>query len=186
MKAIGVVGSPRKNGNVDTLVNAALEGAKGAGMETQLFRLGDMRLQGCVACRRCKMDGICRYDDDLWKVLTAMQEADGVVLGAPIYYWQLSSQMRTLLDRTYAFLKPDYSTRWKPGKRIVFITSQGFTEASAYVGVHKELTSIFGQYAGFEVVGDITMTGGDDPSAARSRKDMMDAARRAGELMAGK
>jgi multimeric flavodoxin WrbA len=139
---------------------------------------------GHVGERRCKKDGVCKFDDDIWKVLTAMQEADGVVLGAPIYYWQLSSQMRTLIDRTYAFLKPDYSTRWKPGKRIVFISSQGFEDASAYTGVHKELVSIFGEYAGFKVMGDIIMAGGDDPSAARSRKDMMDAARHAGEMLA--
>jgi multimeric flavodoxin WrbA len=184
MKVVGVVGSPRKNGNVDTLVNAAIDGAKSIGMQAQVFHLGDMHLQGCVACRRCKKDGVCKFDDDIWKVLTAMQEADGVVLGAPIYYWQLSSQMRTLIDRTYAFLKPDYSTRWKPGKRIVFISSQGFEDASAYTGVHKELVSIFGEYAGFKVMGDIIMAGGDDPSAARSRKDMMDAARHAGEMLA--
>ena len=184
MKVVGIVGSPRKNGNVDTLVNAALDGAKEAGMETEIFHLADMKLQGCVSCMRCKKEGICKFDDDVWKVLTAMRDADAVVLGAPIYYFQLNSQTRTLLDRSFAFLRPDFSTRWNPGKKLILITSQGSPDAAAFAGVHKELTTIFQHMGGFKIVGDITMTGGNDPSAIKSRQDLVDAAKQAGQKLA--
>lgn len=183
MKVVGIVGSPRKNGNVDTLVKAALDGAKEAGMETEIFHLAEMELQGCVACMRCKKEGICRFDDDVWKVLSAMRDADAVVLGAPIYYFHLSSQMRTVLDRSFAFLRPDFSTRWNPGKRLILITSQGNADAASFANVHKDLTTIFQHLGGFKIVGDITMTNGNDPDAIKSRPELVEAARQAGAKM---
>jgi multimeric flavodoxin WrbA len=184
MKVLGIIGSPRRNGNVEALVNATLEAAGQAGMATEVFHLNDMNLQGCVACYRCKTDGVCKFDDDIWKVLTAMQEADAVVIGAPIYYFQLCSQMRTLIDRSFAFLRTDHSTRWKPGKRIVFITSQGNKDADLFARVHGELNSIFGEWGGFVVVENIIMSGGNDPSAVMSRTDLLESAKRAGEKLA--
>jgi len=184
MKVVGIVGSPRKNGNVDTLVKAALDGAKEAGMETELFHLAEMELQGCVACMRCKKEGVCKFDDDVWKVLTAMRDADAVVLGAPIYYLQLNSQTRVLLDRSFAFLRPDFSSRWTPGKKLVLITSQGNSDAASFAGVHKELTTMFQHMGGFKIVGDITMTGGNDPGAIKGRADLIEAAKLAGAKLA--
>ena len=57
MKAIGIVASPRKNGNVDTLVQAVLSGAQEAGYETKKYNLNDMKFQGCQACNYCKSHG---------------------------------------------------------------------------------------------------------------------------------
>ncbi|MGB9826100.1 MAG: flavodoxin family protein, partial [Desulfofundulus sp.] len=85
MKVVGIIGSPRRGGNTETLVERVLAGAAAAGAETQVFRLNEMNIRGCQACYYCKEHGRCRQEDDMVQIYRALLEADGIVLGSPIY-----------------------------------------------------------------------------------------------------
>lgn len=102
MKVIGIVGSPRKNGNTNIVVQQILEGAAEAGAETRTFLLNEMNFRGCQACDYCKSHEKCKLEDDLTELFEEMAGADGVVFGAPIYFAQFSGQMRLFLDRCYS------------------------------------------------------------------------------------
>ncbi|HOO53506.1 MAG TPA: flavodoxin family protein [Methanothrix sp.] len=112
-----MVGSPRKNGNVDRLVQAVLDGAKEAGHQTRKYHLNEMDYSGCQACDYCKSAEECRIDDDLSGLLEDIREADAVVFGSPIYFLLFSGQFKLMEDRMYSFIDPGFRSRKRsPGR----------------------------------------------------------------------
>jgi multimeric flavodoxin WrbA len=104
MKIIAVNGSPRKEWNTHILLNKALEGAKSAGAEVELINLYDLDYKGCHSCMACKVKdgkslGHCAVNDALKAVLEKIDHADGLILGSPIYWGDVTAQMRAFIER---------------------------------------------------------------------------------------
>jgi multimeric flavodoxin WrbA len=125
MKIVAVLGSPRPQGNSNTLARTFLEAARERGAETREFPLNRMKFQGCQACMACKTQSeTCSLVDDLAKVLEAIREADVLVLASPVYFGDLSGQLKAFFDRTYSCINPDFSCRLAAGKKAVMILTQ--------------------------------------------------------------
>jgi multimeric flavodoxin WrbA len=125
MKIVAVLGSPRPQGNSNTMARAFLEAARERGAETQEFLLNQMDFKGCQACMACKTKSeTCILEDDLAPILEAVREADVLVLASPVYFGDLSSQMKAFFDRTYSCINPDFSCRLPAGKKAVMILTQ--------------------------------------------------------------
>ncbi len=104
MKLIALCGSARKHGNTSRMLQQVIEGATAAGAETEFINLFDLNYKGCTGCCSCKLKngksfGHCVVEDDLKPVLARIEESDVIVLGSPIYYGNLSGQMRSFTDR---------------------------------------------------------------------------------------
>lgn len=104
MKVIGMNGSPRKTWNTGTLLSKALEGAASQGAETELFHLYDLNFRGCISCFACKTRdgesyGKCAVKDDLTPVYGMIKEADAIILGSPIYFGDVTGEMRSFMER---------------------------------------------------------------------------------------
>ncbi len=142
MKVIAFNGSPRKNANTVTLVQAALKGAASKGAETRLVNLNELNIKGCQGCESCKKaPGKCVLKDDLTPLLQEMAECDAVVLGSPIYWFRVSAQLKMLIDRLYCFMgtetNPDTGEEtpyfvFPQGKKFVIVTSQGDENPEMY------------------------------------------------------
>ncbi len=104
MKVVGVVCSPRTGGNTEILVKEALAGAEDAGSSVELITLANKAIALCDACRSCLKTGECHFKDDMMEIYKKFQEADGIILGTPVYFLNVSAQAKLLIDRTYAFL----------------------------------------------------------------------------------
>jgi multimeric flavodoxin WrbA len=102
MKIVGFVGSPRVGGNSDLLVSKILEGAAGVGAEVEKIILNPLKISPCQGCDSCKKTLQCRINDDMQPLYGKILGADGIVLGAPIYFWSASAQMKGFIDRWYA------------------------------------------------------------------------------------
>jgi multimeric flavodoxin WrbA len=136
MKIVAVLSSPRPQGNSNTLARAFLEAAKERGAETQEFRLNRMNFQGCQACMACKTQSeTCSLVDDLAKVLEALREADVLVLASPVYFGDLSSQLKAFFDRTYSCINPDFSCRLPAGKKAVMILTQANPDPAQFADI---------------------------------------------------
>ena len=104
-KIIIIDGGPRNNMNTAKLLQKFAEGAKSVGsdMEVKTIRLYDLDYKGCMSCMACKLKGkasnICRFKDALTPVLEEIAHADGLVLGSPIYFGEVTGQMRAFLER---------------------------------------------------------------------------------------
>jgi len=104
MKKIMIIdGGPRKNMNTAAMLEKVAEGARSAGAEVTMVRLYDIAYTGCRSCMACKIKGratnVCKFKDVLTPVLEEIAQADGLVLGSPIYFGDVTGQMRTFLER---------------------------------------------------------------------------------------
>jgi len=105
MKILGIVCSPREGGNTEILVKEALEAAREAGAETELFLVAGKDIAPCDACGACEADGICVVDDDMQEIYRQLELADGVIFGTPVYFVNVSAQAKAIIDRTYPLLR---------------------------------------------------------------------------------
>ncbi len=102
MKVIGVNGSARKGGNTSRLIEAVFEPLREAGIECELIELAGRQVGGCKACSICykEQDRRCHGRDDFGnEVIEAIDEADAVILGSPVYFADVSAEMKALIDR---------------------------------------------------------------------------------------
>ncbi len=108
-KIVILNGSPRKKGNTSALVNAFTEGAESACNTVTEFFLSDMNIYGCKGCfgghsgKECP----CVQKDDMDKIYPAVKACDVIVLATPLYYWNMSGQIRTAMDRLFALEEGD-------------------------------------------------------------------------------
>ncbi|MBI5101136.1 MAG: flavodoxin family protein [Nitrospirae bacterium] len=136
MKIMAFNGSPRKKWNTGTLLERALEGAASAGAETELVHLYDLDYKGCISCFACKTIGgksygRCAVQDDLAPVFGRVEQADAIILGSPIYFGEVSGEMKSFMERLIfpysTYTNPPQSLF--PGKvRAGFIYTMGVTE----------------------------------------------------------
>ncbi|MFO7963870.1 MAG: flavodoxin family protein [Desulfobacterales bacterium] len=104
MKILGLVCSPRKEGNTEILVTHALASAREAGAQTEMLHVADLNIAPCDACGACTAEGTCIVEDDMQTVYEQLLAADGVIFGTPVYFLNVSAQAKAIIDRTYAFL----------------------------------------------------------------------------------
>ena len=108
-KIVILNGSPRKTGNTSTLVKAFTEGAESAGHTVTEFFLDGMNIHGCKGCfgGHSSQECPCVQKDDMTQIYPAVKESDMVVLATPLYYWNMSGQLRTAIDRLFALEEGD-------------------------------------------------------------------------------
>ncbi len=105
-KVLLICGSPRKNGNTTLLCDAFIEGAKEKGCDVEKVFIIEKNINGCIGCIACQTNGgNCVQNDDMQEVYKKMLEADVVVLVSPVYFYTWTSQMKTVIDRTFAVEK---------------------------------------------------------------------------------
>ena len=103
MKILVLSGSPRKSGNTEIMANAFAEAAKENGHEVNVVYASSVRPNPCLACGYCRdHEGECIQQDDMQSVYPLLEEADMVVFASPVYYFNLSAQIKIMLDRFYA------------------------------------------------------------------------------------
>jgi multimeric flavodoxin WrbA len=102
MKVIAINGSPRKEGNTAALLKELISGLENEGVETELIHIGGKKVHGCTACMKCfgLKNGLCVFDDDpINECIAKMREADGIVIGSPTYFADVSTEVKALIDR---------------------------------------------------------------------------------------
>ena len=100
-KVLGIIGSPRRLGNTELIVDEILRGAQSSGFKTEKIILSKLTINPCIACDNCQRKGKCFQDDDMPKLLKKMDESQIRILGTPIYWWGPTAQMKAFIDRWY-------------------------------------------------------------------------------------
>jgi len=101
MKVVAFNGSPRKDGNTVMMINAVLDELQKAGIETEFVQLGGCKIHGCTACMKCfeNEDRHCVIDDILNDCLDKMDAAEGIIIGSPTYFANVTAEVKALIDR---------------------------------------------------------------------------------------
>ena len=101
-KVLVLSSSPRKGGNSDTLCDQFIKGAQESGNDGEKIYLRNKRINYCTGCGTCNLQKPCPQKDDAAEVIDKMVKADVIVLATPVYFYTMSAQMKTLIDRSCA------------------------------------------------------------------------------------
>ncbi|MDH4140423.1 MAG: flavodoxin family protein [Coriobacteriia bacterium] len=133
MKVLGISGSARKDGNTARLIEEAFGPLREAGHECDLVQLADRALEGCRACGACgrEKDRRCHGRNDFGnEAIEMMEAADAIILGSPVYFADVSSKMKALMERTgYVARANDNMFRRKLGAAVVAVRRAGAIHA---------------------------------------------------------
>ena len=129
MKVVAFNGSPRKKGNTSTLINLVFSQLNQEGIETELVQLAGKKIKGCISCYKCfqNKDKQCSVKNDgLNECIEKMLSADGIILGSPVYFSNVTSEMKALIDRAgLVATANDGMLRQKVGASVVAVRRAG-------------------------------------------------------------
>ncbi len=147
MNILVLNGSPRPQGDTAKMVSVFKEAAETAGHAVTVFTVCRMNIRGCLACEYChgKGQGTCVQQDDMREIYEALQNADMLVLASPIYYHNISGQLKCVIDRFYSALYPSAPERLK--KVAMFLASG---DPDMYIGAGFSYEGDFLGYLGLE------------------------------------
>jgi multimeric flavodoxin WrbA len=129
---LAIGGSPRRNGNSNSLLRIAVEAAVERGAVAEYVYARDLKIEGCRGCDGCRksVDAVCVVDDDMHKVHDLLRWADVVVFASPVYFYGVTSWLKEIIDRFYGLMGPGdeegrgYTLRLQPGKSFYLISTQ--------------------------------------------------------------
>ena len=172
--ALGIVGSPRRGGNTEILVGAALRGAEEAGALVEKVLLSKLDVAPCLACDACRDSGECVQQDDMAELLDKMQRSQVWVLGTPVYYFGPTAQLKAFLDRWYIGRPNTFR-----GRRVILTIpfEDSSTETARYtVGILSDSLA----WKKAELFATVLAPGVAGPGDVRKHPDLLEAAYRAG------
>ena len=127
MKALLINGSPHANGCTYTALSIVAEELQKNGIETEIVHIGNKDIRGCIACGKCAELGRCVFNDMVNEVAPKFEQADGLVVGSPVYYAGPNGTLTNLLDRL--FFSTPFDKRMKVGAAVVSARRGGTTAA---------------------------------------------------------
>lgn len=125
MKVLMLNGSPHMRGSTWTALHEMETVFAAEGIETELLQIGGKQIRGCIACNACRTRGRCVYDDCVNEIADKLREADGFVVGSPVYYASANATVIALLDRLFYSL--DYDLTMKVGACVCSARRGGLT-----------------------------------------------------------
>jgi len=175
MKIIGIIASLRKEGNTAWVVNKTLEGAKELGAETQVWYFSDLDIEPCRGCLCCHEGGNqgCIINDDMQELYGAIEQADALVLGSPVYMGQMSAQAKIFTDRLFAQISPRFSPYYKEKVvklKLILVFTQGNPDPGMFQ-VYFDYTKKMFQLLEFDVK-DVVIVAGMRNEPAQERKGL--------------
>ena len=174
MKVLAFNGSPRSYGNTYLLLKKVCDVLEDNGVETEIINVGTRNIHGCIACGKCRENdnSLCVFTDDIInECVEKIKEADGILLGSPVYLRGLTSQMKAFIDRVGYVCRPNRLLKRKVGASVVAVRRNGgiatfnamnnfFTIAEAIVvsssywnqGIGKEIGDVESDSEGMETM----------------------------------
>ncbi len=156
-KVIVVTSSPRKGGNSETLADMFAQGAKSAGHEVEQVAVRDVKLQFCTGCMYCHSHDKCVLNDGMNALYSKFQNADVLAFATPVYYYAVSGQLKTFLDR----LNPLY-TRKNKFKEVYLLATAADDSEAAMNGSVSDIQGWIDCFDGVELKGVIRGIGLED------------------------
>lgn len=186
MKALAIMGSPRKKGNTDILLDKIIEGLKSKEVETEKICLVDLKIEPCNSCNLCMAEpaGKCVLKDDMTSTLyNKIEKADILVLGSPVYWYGFTAQMKTFIDRFYAFVEPDFTVPRLKGKKVLLATPYAEPKPTASLAVIYIADQIC-HFTGMQLAGVVQAPGCVEKGDVNREKAVLDQAFALGQQVA--
>lgn len=140
MKVLAINGSPRSEGNTRHALKIIADELKKHDVSTEIVTIGNKDIRGCTACFTCADSGKCVFDDAVNEITSKMKEADGIIIGSPVYYAGINGTLKSFLDR--AFYSAGKHFRFKPCAGVVSARRAGTTAALQTINQYFEISEM--------------------------------------------
>ena len=181
-KIVAFVGSPRKGGNTAAMVSEVVRGAKEAGAEVTVHYLNDMNIRPCQGCFYCRMEANCAIHDDMQAVYSEIKAAEAVVIGSPVYMFQVAAQIKILFDRLFPLMDAGFRPRFVI-KKTLLVYSQGNPDETAFKTAFDTNETIL-KVMGLQVEETLVCADANNLNAAAENAKIMTQAFDAGKKLA--
>jgi len=144
IKVLGIVGSPRKGGNTDIIIDEILKGAKKNGANTEKILLSDLTINPCDGCNVCFKTGECKHKDDFTVLKDKLNESEVWIIGTPVYWWGPTAILKAFIDRWYEY---ELKRQFFHGKRMILVIASGGSSESYsrhIIGMMEDITQYLG------------------------------------------
>jgi multimeric flavodoxin WrbA len=190
MKVLGIMGSPRRQGNTEILLDKALEGAKEAGAEVEKVLASKLKISPCLEIYACFKDGNCAIKDDMQSLYKKLLEADHIIFASPIFFYGITSQAKAVIDRCQALWARRHvlgmGKEDKRKRKGVFISVGATRGAKLFDGAVLTVKYFF-DAIGVKYSGDLLVRGVDNKGQIKEHSEALEGAFRLGqELVRGK
>lgn len=183
--AVALLGSPRRGGNTERLVDQAVAGALGRGVTIDLVRVADLKVSPCREIGACMTSGRCPIQDDMLPLYDRLTGARAVLLASPIFFYGPSAQLKAVIDRCQALWARKYLLKEPPGPG-----GRGYVISAAASGGRRLFDGFlltaryFFDVLNLEPSGEVLIRGVDEKGAVSGRPDALAQARALGETLA--
>jgi multimeric flavodoxin WrbA len=166
VRVLGVVGSPRRGGNTEALVDEVLRGAEEAGGHAEKAVLSEMNVQPCRACDVCRHACECVIQDDMAALIEQMRDSRVWVLGTPVYWWGPTAQMKAFIDRWYGLDRALFR-----GRDVVLVIPSG--GGPSYARLTVEMLESIVPYLGMKHIRTLQAPGSSGLGSVRRDTALM-------------
>jgi len=186
MKILAINGSRRKRGNTNYLIQSLLEPSGKGDVQTEVISLGDYNIGACTGCEGCRSSWECVIKDDFAQVVKKIDDADGIVLASPTYWYSVTSDMKRFIDRCYSLIQfPVNRKEWigkyqGTGKVCVTAAVCEQSEASA-MGNTLSLLTDFSKDIGLNVIASVKALGFFEAGSIKADHNLLEKADRVGQ-----
>ena len=167
-KVLIISTSLRSGSNTEVLAKECLRGAQDAGLDAEFVSLKGKALNFCIGCLSCQTTGACAIKDDAAEIMAKVENAETVVFATPIYYYEMSGQMKTLLDRLNPLYPTDYAFR-----NIYLIAAAAEDGEHTFDEAYDGLQGWVDCFEKATLAGKVTCGGADAPNTAAAHTDAM-------------
>jgi len=180
---LGIMGSPRKNGNTHMMLSGILESAGNRGAETDLIILCDKTIYECDGCLICWKNRPCPKNDDMNVIYTMIEKADVLVFGTPVYWYGPTALMKLFIDRLVYFNCPENRPAVRGKKGIIVIPYE--EESPETVEPLEKMFEMSLNYMEMRLVHKLIVPGAGEKGAVREMPGIMKKCELLGETIAG-
>ena len=190
-RIIGIVGSPRKNGNSDIVLKHILSGARKEKVLTERIHLRDYQFQPCIGCERCRKDTICTgLNDGMSLLYPKILESQGLILISPTHNYNVTAWMKAFIDRLYCFYDFDnnrprgWSSRLENQGRKAVVAAVCEQESKEDMGFTLEAMRRPLKTLGYEIIEELSVFAVFEKGKVSEKKDILDGASKLGVNLA--
>ena len=169
-KILGISGSPRRNGNTETLLDYALEGASQAGAVVDKVVVSELCLRPCCECAGCDKTAVCVIKDDMRLIYKKIDISDALIISSPIYFGSITSQLKTMIDRFQPYWIKKYMLKKavskKTGRKGIFLCVSGSDRKTSFMNA-RSIVNIFFTTLDIKYFGSIFCGGLEEAGGAK-------------------
>lgn len=184
MKVLGILGSPRRGGNAEVLLDKALLGASTSGASVEKISLNELMIRPCQECGGCDDTGECVIADDMAAIYDKIDRADAIILASPIFFGGLTAQIKAMIDRFQCRWVGKYLLKKTPpaGKKGAFLCTSAWRKEEFFENA-KKMAKIFFIVLDIAYAGDVWCSGVSGRGEIEKHPDSLAAAFKLGKTL---